>query len=405
MEKSDVAIGENVEIDGSVMEGGGQILRISFCLTELSNANSLRISNIRAGRSSPGLQNQHLANCLAFAKLLNFEILGAKLKSCELFLKKGSLSTEFPAEYSVDCSGAGSIGLVIQNFLPVLLLKTPKNKEFTLKIKGGSIVSFSPSVIYLQDILFPLLKAQYGAEIDFQIIKHGFFPVGGGVAELKIKSTDRFKPINFIERGKLQRLTIKTVYTKSVDSEIVLSVLSKLKKSLIRLIRSHDYQIVNEELEEDFKEDENEENETAKVIKKPKVDIILESVVISSKSNTCFTEVICEFEHTKVVCECLISEKKDIQKSQILQIEDTLFNKVEAVLSNENECLDEFTLDHLIIFMVLAKGVSKVRVSSLSLHSKTALEISSKFLNYKYSIIEKNSYVELEVEGVGLEFS
>lgn len=396
-------IREIVEIDGSVMEGGGQILRVSFCLTELSNAKSLRISNIRAGRSSPGLQNQHLANCLAFANMFNYEITGAKLKSCEVLLKKSSVPTGFASEHSVDCSGAGSVGLVIQNFLPVLLLKTPKNTEFTLKMKGGTIVSFSPSVIYLQDILIPTLKTLYGAELELKINKHGFFPVGGGLAELVVKPVDFFKPFNITERGRLQKIIIKSVLTKVVDFEYLLGILSNLKRCLTKLVKSHGYILIDDEFNDLNYSDENDTINILEV-KKPKVELTLETELISSKSNTCFTEVICEFENSKVVSESLISEKKDIPRSKIDQILDTLFHSTEEILSNENECLDEYTLDHLIIFMALAKGTSKVRVSSLSLHSKTALDITSKFLNYKYIVTEKDTYVELEVEGVGFEF-
>ena len=67
-------VGEVVEIDGSVMEGGGQILRMSVCATVSCSLftnilkvglsallkRPIRIHGIRAGRSSPGLKAQHL---------------------------------------------------------------------------------------------------------------------------------------------------------------------------------------------------------------------------------------------------------------------------------------------------------------------------------------------------------
>ena len=51
--------GLHVDIDGSMGEGGGQIIRISICLGCLMNQ-SVRVQKIRAGRSKPGLQRQHL---------------------------------------------------------------------------------------------------------------------------------------------------------------------------------------------------------------------------------------------------------------------------------------------------------------------------------------------------------
>ena len=59
-----------VAIDGSRGEGGGQILRTSLALAMLTNR-KLRMKKIRAGRTRPGLQPQHLACVKAAARLSN----------------------------------------------------------------------------------------------------------------------------------------------------------------------------------------------------------------------------------------------------------------------------------------------------------------------------------------------
>jgi len=48
-------------IDGSIMEGGGQILRISSALSAILGI-PIKICNIRAGRSTPGLRPQHVTS-------------------------------------------------------------------------------------------------------------------------------------------------------------------------------------------------------------------------------------------------------------------------------------------------------------------------------------------------------
>ena len=48
-----------MEMDGSMGEGGGQIFRTSLSMAAISGAH-VRIANIRAGRSRPGMLRQHL---------------------------------------------------------------------------------------------------------------------------------------------------------------------------------------------------------------------------------------------------------------------------------------------------------------------------------------------------------
>ena len=49
-----------LEIDGSMGEGGGQVLRTALSFACIRRQ-AVRISSIRAGRGSPGLGAKHLA--------------------------------------------------------------------------------------------------------------------------------------------------------------------------------------------------------------------------------------------------------------------------------------------------------------------------------------------------------
>ena len=55
-----------ITIDGSLGEGGGQVLRTSLALSMVTGR-SVRIERIRAGRAKPGLMRQHLVAVRAAA--------------------------------------------------------------------------------------------------------------------------------------------------------------------------------------------------------------------------------------------------------------------------------------------------------------------------------------------------
>ena len=63
-----------IEIDGSVGEGGGQILRTSCALSAVTGK-AVRITNIRKGRPNPGLLAQHISGIEGLAKLCNANVI------------------------------------------------------------------------------------------------------------------------------------------------------------------------------------------------------------------------------------------------------------------------------------------------------------------------------------------
>ena len=99
-----------IQIDGSIGEAGGQVLRTALGLSIYTNK-PFKIINIRKNRPEPGLKEQHLQAVNAAASLCNAEISGNELHSTEIeFIPKEITSKNI----SIKISTAGSVGLVLQ---------------------------------------------------------------------------------------------------------------------------------------------------------------------------------------------------------------------------------------------------------------------------------------------------
>ena len=172
-----------LEIDGSILEGGGQILRISISMSYLLGIPS-KIRNIRSKRDNPGLQRQHLT-CTQFVTSIynSKDISGLQLNSKEINLVPTELIIKQENNEEIKCilNSAGSIGLMIQQLLPCSLYSEIENKEnkiLNITLTGGTLVKFSPTIYYLNEVLFPLLEKYMNIKASCDLIKDGIYPMG-----------------------------------------------------------------------------------------------------------------------------------------------------------------------------------------------------------------------------------
>ncbi|KAF6293688.1 RNA 3'-terminal phosphate cyclase [Rhinolophus ferrumequinum] len=111
--------GQPVEVDGGIMEGGGQILRVSTALSCLLGL-PLRVQNIRAGRSTPGLRPQHLSGLKMIQDLCDGQLEGAEIGSTEIMFTpekiKGGIHTADTKTAGSRCP-VFSLLLLHQNFV------------------------------------------------------------------------------------------------------------------------------------------------------------------------------------------------------------------------------------------------------------------------------------------------
>lgn len=161
-----------IEIDGAQGEGGGQVLRSSLSAAILTGQ-AVRVSAIRARRSKPGLMRQHLTAVQAAAAICAAEVTGAGIGSTALTFRPGSVRA---GEYAFAIGTAGSCTLVLQTVLvPLLAAGGPS----TVRITGGTHNQAAPPVDFLQRAFLPLL-ARIGLPVALELVRHGFFPKGGG---------------------------------------------------------------------------------------------------------------------------------------------------------------------------------------------------------------------------------
>lgn len=212
-----------LQIDAAQGEGGGQILRTALALSIITQT-PVELKNIRAGRAKPGLMRQHLTGVLAAQTIADAKVEGAELGSTRLrFAPK--LVRAGAYEFSVGT--AGSAALVMQTLLwPLLQADQPS----TLRIGGGTHVPMAPCYEFLQHSFKPALK-KFGIEIDLRLIRHGFYPAGGGLLEVTIQPWREVHSLNLTERGAAQTQH-GLVLMNGMDVQIGLQQIAQLQAQL-----------------------------------------------------------------------------------------------------------------------------------------------------------------------------
>lgn len=159
-------------IDGSIGEGGGQILRTAIALSSIQQR-AVRIVNIRKARPRPGLGVQHIKSIEIAREMTDARVEGLRPGSTDIIFNPGPIKS---GNFIVNIGTAGSITLALQSVLPIAAYAPG---PMTFDITGGTDVKWSPPYDYFHNVTMPALE-RFGFHMESSLLARGYFPAGNG---------------------------------------------------------------------------------------------------------------------------------------------------------------------------------------------------------------------------------
>jgi RNA 3'-terminal phosphate cyclase (ATP) len=335
-----------VEIDGSVGEGGGQILRTSLSLS-LVTGKPFRIDRIRAGREKPGLLRQHLTAVLAAAEVGGAKVEGAALGSQSLTFTPGTVR---PGEYRFAVGTAGSGTLVFQTVLPALMLASGPSKVI---VEGGTHNHMAPPYHFLERVFLPLVE-RMEPKFKMQFERYGFYPAGGGRFVAEITPAPSLAPLHLGERGE-------------ITSRKVTAIVANLPRHIAQREAETATDMLNWGAETQLIEATRESAGPGNV------------VMIEIRTNET-TEIFTDFGKVGVSAE-KVAENAARQAREYLA---------------SNAAAGEHLTDQLLLPMALA-GSGSFTALKLNLHARTNMDVIQKFLSVAFQITEADGHTKVEI--------
>jgi RNA 3'-terminal phosphate cyclase (ATP) len=341
-----------ITIDGGAKSGSGTIVRYSVALASLLGE-EIKIENIRARRDKPGLRAQHLKVLQACQEMCHGVVKNASVGSKEITYKPGEKFNG--GEYSWDIGTAGSTTMMAQTLLPLACFARKPSK---FRLEGGLFQDFAPSAYHMKYVLVPFLK-QLGIRVEFDIIRPGYVPRGGGIIEIRVEPAVKLKPLNLTEHGEIS--SIKGIALSSHLKEKRVS--QRMAGECQRVLSSYGY--------------------------KAEIEIIED---VGSLQEGAALAIYAETNSGNRIGSDRAGRPGRSSESIGRYVAERFIEDV-----NTGAVVDRYIADQLIIYAGLAEGVTRYLVPRITEHVETNLWLIEEFLGARIKI-DGNL---LEINGVG----
>lgn len=338
-------------------EGGGSVLRLSLALAAVKGE-SIRVFNVRANRSKPGLANQHLSAVKALGELTNAEVEGAEVGSEEVTFTPNEPEG---GRLEVDIGTAGSTTLILQ---AVMLPAAFANEPVELEVKGGTDNPFAPPIDYLENVTLPML-AKMGYEGEVECLRRGHYPKGGGKIRARIRPVRKLHPLNLSRLG-----DVELVQGKSHCVKLPGHIAKRQTKAAEERLEQAGYK---SEIEVEYY-DKSEDPHLS-----PGTGIVLWA----------------ESSNGSVLGSSALGKKGKPAEKVGEESAKGLIKQIET-----DQAVDRYMSDQILPYLALANGKSKITSTELTSHTLTNVELLRNILGAEIEVVgDEGESGKIEIEG------